>query len=163
MITTRGLTRFLDHTLCLSKNSTSLDFVRLVNHCKPRFLPINYDQSAQVMLARLTDNCFPHIVNLQQFAFMAPADKVDADLLDASSASDPLLRRASYSPRLSHYPRAAAAAGGIHVSASTNDGIGIIFRIGGVLALVAAWLCWQMRQKKRRAAAAAASGETVYL
>lgn len=38
---------------------------------------------------------------------------------------------------------------GIHVSAASNDAIGFVFRIGGVSALVAAWLCWQMRKRRK--------------
>lgn len=38
---------------------------------------------------------------------------------------------------------------GIHVPAAANDAIGFVFRIGGVSALVAAWLCWQMRKRRK--------------
>jgi hypothetical protein len=44
-------------------------------------------------------------------------------------------------------------AAGLHVPAGGNDAIGTIFRVGGVSALIAAYMCWQMRKKKRAAMA----------
>ena len=40
---------------------------------------------------------------------------------------------------------------GIHIPPSSNDAIGLIFRVGGISAMVAAWLCWQMRKRKKAA------------
>lgn len=71
-----------------------------------------------------------------QFAFMAPAqttDQVAQPRVETSTRSS-LLKRA-----------------GIHVPAASNDAIGFVFRIGGVSALVAAWLCWQMRKRRKAA------------
>jgi hypothetical protein len=74
---------------------------------------------------------------MAQFAFMSPKDASDAALLDSDKTQVDdsirlLLRRA-----------------GTHVPAASNDAIGFVFRIGGVSALVAAWLCWQMRKRKK--------------
>lgn len=38
---------------------------------------------------------------------------------------------------------------GVHIGQASDDAIGFVFRVGGVSALVAAWLCWQMRRRKK--------------
>ena len=77
---------------------------------------------------------------LLQFAFLAPAhDSVDVAetvVTTVEIEATRLSRRA-----------------GIHIPPSSNDAIGVIFRVGGFSALVAAWLTWQMRKRKRAALA----------
>ncbi|CAD6566115.1 MAG: hypothetical protein CYPHOPRED_000358 [Cyphobasidiales sp. Tagirdzhanova-0007] len=74
------------------------------------------------------------------FAFLAPAhDSVDVAetvVTTVEIEATRLSRRA-----------------GIHIPPSSNDAIGVIFRVGGFSALVAAWLTWQMRKRKRAALA----------
>ena len=72
------------------------------------------------------------------FAFMAPPKAEEAGA--EAPADQPI--------------RLLLARAGIHVPPASNDAIGFIFRLGGFSALVAAWLCWQMRKRKRAAQAA---------
>lgn len=76
----------------------------------------------------------PRLMAWFQFAFMSPVTGSEAanSALAAEGDITDLLRRA-----------------GIHVPAASNDAIGSVFRIGGVSALVAAWLCWQMRRRRK--------------
>lgn len=67
------------------------------------------------------------------FAFMAPGAPDQSALQDSPQTGlTLLLNRAE-----------------IHGPAASNDAIGFVFRIGGISALVAAWLCWQMRKRRK--------------
>ena len=86
---------------------------------------------------------------LVQFAFMAPPP-ADSSPTPEELASNAI---AGASDDLLLLRRVVRRAAGLHVPAGGNDAIGTIFRVGGVSALVAAYMCWQMRKKKRAAMA----------